>query len=287
MDSSAAKNSESTLTNNSELIADYVTRERSRAFGVAGGALPFPYLKPAGFYSQLWDWDAVYMGVGLVGRQPDALKHFEGSMLNFLTLCKPDGSVPGCLTNNGSSTTLLHAKPVIIWGSYLAAKAGGSFGVFEDHASKMEALLAYWDTPPRLDRATGLHVWYDVMECGADDLPWTPLPSAHTPGWSVKEHSYTISAPDVMMFLHMEHTAYAAFLHEWDAERHAGKIAHHTQRAAEIRDALNAHLWHWEDEAAGRGWCVRACWLLDAKACFSVQEVVCVCVCVCGLYARV
>ena len=147
----------------------HVSSKYGRTLSPAAGALAYPYLTPAGFYSQLWDWDAVYMGAALASLQPSSLPHFVGSTLNFFALATDDGHVPGCLTAKGPSTTLLHAKPVLIWGAYLAARASGDYAAFKPHAAKMSALLAYWDAGQRRDAATGLHVWYDVMESGAGE----------------------------------------------------------------------------------------------------------------------
>jgi hypothetical protein len=95
-----------------------------------------------GFYAQLWDWDAVFCGVGLIpfGGAP----YLAGSMKCFFSLTSAEGKVPGCVTPAGASTTLAHAKPVLIWGAYLAADATGDFNQFKEFAPQMRALLAYW-----------------------------------------------------------------------------------------------------------------------------------------------
>ena len=143
------------------------------------GQLRHPYLTPGGFYSQLWDWDAVYMGVGLLSY--GGVPAFCGSMMNFLDgVDLATGEVKGCLTPTGPSTTLYHAKPVIVWGAYLAAKASGDFAAWRPYAPAMRALIAHWHRPPRRDAVTGLHVWRDAMECGADDAVYADVPSAHT-----------------------------------------------------------------------------------------------------------
>ncbi len=91
-----------------------------------------------------------------------------------------DGSVPGCLTPDGSSQTIYHAKPVVIQGAWLAAKATGNVSQFLPFASAMKALLGYWDRT-RLDPSTGLYTWHDQMESGADNLPLSECPSAYSP----------------------------------------------------------------------------------------------------------
>jgi hypothetical protein len=88
-------------------------------------------------------------------------------------------------------------------GAYLSAKAdGGSFDAFKPLAPAMHALLRYWHSGKRYDAATGLHVWYDQMESGADDLVYSDVASGHTPGWTSEEHGFRISSPDIMTFLY-------------------------------------------------------------------------------------
>lgn len=156
------------------------------------------YLVPGGFYSQLWDWDAIFMGCGLIG-QPGGAEHLAGSCMNFFERTSSGGEVPGCLLPRGASTTLAHAKPVLIWGAYIAAKATASFARFQQYAPQMRALLEYWRRPPRFDAATGLYLWFDQMESGADDLVYSAVASKHTPGWTEAEHGYRLAAPDLQV----------------------------------------------------------------------------------------
>lgn len=100
------------------------------------------------------------------------------------------------------------------------------------------------------------------MECGADDLVYSEPCSAHTPGWSEEEHAYRVASPDLQTFLVREHRAYALFLRKWAAADPAGlpdvdaQVAACDAKVAALKDALNAHLWHWVDEAAGDGFYV-------------------------------
>merc|ERR1712176_1522552 len=98
------------------------------------------------------------------------------------------GNVTGCLTKDlptvcSSDPTkddaLYHAKPIIIQGAWLAASAiGGDANAFKQFAPKMRALLEYWDRPPRIDAETGLRIWHDQMETGADNNVLSQCPNA-------------------------------------------------------------------------------------------------------------
>ena len=78
----------------------------------------------------------------------------------------------------------------------------------------MKALLRYWKEN-RYDTETGLYVWYDQMESGADDLPISEVPSKHTDGWNEKDHGLSISSTDVMVFLIREFEAFYRFCSAW------------------------------------------------------------------------
>ena len=81
---------------NSEIVWQHVASSANATFRAAKGQLRFPYLVPAGPYDQLWDWDSVHEGVGMLefGSAP----YFAGSMLNFLDWVRTDVAVacPQC-----------------------------------------------------------------------------------------------------------------------------------------------------------------------------------------------
>ncbi len=222
----------------------------------------FPYLCPGGFYRQLWDWDAVFAGIGALpfGSAP----YLCGSMKNFFSSTDAAGRVPGCLTPAGPSSTLAHAKPVLIWGALLGARATGDFEQFREFLPSMEALLAFWERERR-DAATGLFVWHDQMESGADDLPLSEVPSAHTASWSAALHGNATASPDVHTFLVRERRALAAFLRVWAGAEAGGgagaallaRAEEHAAAAEAVVACMQARLWHWEGAAGAegrRGW---------------------------------
>jgi hypothetical protein len=105
--------------------------------------------------------DAVFTGVGLFAF--GSARYLAESMKNFLAATTEDGKVPGCLTPNGPSKTLYHAKPVIIQGAWLAAKQlPNGPAEFKEYAGQMRDLLNYWDCE-RKHSQTGLYVWFDQV----------------------------------------------------------------------------------------------------------------------------
>ena len=139
------------------LVFRHIASSARTTFCAPAGVLGFPYICPGGYYSQLWDWDAVFAGLGALsfGSAP----YLCGSMKNFFAATTPEGRVPGCLTPKGPSATLAHAKPVLIWGALLGARAAGDLEQFRDYLPAMEALLGFWDRERR-DAETGLYVWH-------------------------------------------------------------------------------------------------------------------------------
>ena len=266
---------------NVRLVQEHVRVRGPDVVKEPAGILPYRYMIPSGYYQQMWCWDTAFMGAGSLQSLPHAAAYLADAMKNYLHLTSADGDIPGCVTPKGFSPTLRHAKPVLIWAAYCAARASGDFTQFAPFLPQMEALLAYWDAGRRFDAATGLHVWFDVMECGADDAPWYEPASGHTPGWTEEKDAYRVAAPDLQTFLVREHRALALFRRRWAEAADAAvagaaaapgssaaaaaaalppdvaaAIARHDAKVASLTHALNAHLWHWADEAAGEGYYV-------------------------------
>jgi glycogen debranching enzyme len=166
-----------------------------------------------------------------------------------------DGELPGCLTPAGPSKTLYHAKPLIIQAALLAARQAGNLSLFAEYGNQMRALLGYWNSSSRRDAATGLHMWHDQLETGADNLVFSECPSQFSPECWSDSQAYTLAAPDVMVWLAREYEAYALFLEgwrhsgggglSWEAERDAA-----ARYGAALRDVIHARLWRWLDAPA-------------------------------------
>jgi putative isomerase len=243
------------------LIQQHVTKEAVKAFRNASGALPYPYLVPAGPYNEQWDWDGMFMAVAL--SKYGAIKYSTGTFLNFLSYVNlTDGALPGCLTPSGASQTLYHAKPLIIQAALITARQSGNFTPFLAFAPQMRALLLYWNNSQRLHTPTGLHTWHDELETGADNLVFSLCPSQYSDCWS-ESQAYTLSSPDLMVWLVREYQSYAAFLKAWGSvggggaesggggwlygqtweEEAGGALAY----VARLKDVIHERLWLWED----------------------------------------
>lgn len=243
--------SAATARNDTDIVFQHVASNINQTFREPAGVLEYKYLVPSGPYQSAWDWDSLFLGVASIPF--GGLPYFSGTFMNFLAATNlTDGFVPGGLAPTGNPGVLYHAKPVIIQGAWLAARAGGSYAVWKAFAPQMESLLAYWER--RVDAASGLPVWHDQLETGADNLVYSLCPSKFSPCWVEAADAFTLAAPDAVVFLAREHVAYANFLQAWAAADGAaaasdgGALARsHRERAVRLQDALNAHLWHWSD----------------------------------------
>ena len=104
------------------LCRSYTKAHANETWRQASGVLKYPYLVPAGPYTQCWDWDSVFLGTATLGF--GSSRYLAGAMMNFFEATNvTDGVVTGCLTRTlptvcSSSTSqhdaLAHAKPILI-----------------------------------------------------------------------------------------------------------------------------------------------------------------------------
>jgi len=162
---------------------------------------------------------------------------------------------------SSNSGVIYHAKPVLLQGAWLSTKhatshdpsAGNTtLAAFRKFKPQMQALLSYWDAPPKKDLATGLYVWHDQMQTGADDLVMSDCPDKSSKCWNEKDDAWTLASVDLQIFMYREHTAYARFCTSWatmqsvaDEESDAllAEAAEHTAKAAGILEVMEEYLW--------------------------------------------
>jgi len=198
-------------------VQAHVSSELVNVLRNASGQLTFPYLIPQSGLDALFDWDAVFLGIGISSHFPEASRFFAGSMLNFLkNVSLSTGEVRGLLFTNGGSSYLSHAKPVLIYGAYLAAQLNGNdFNSFRPYSSQMSALLKYWDQPPRFDSTSGCSLWIDMPESGADNLAYQPCASDAMPCWNPNSSAYSVATPDLPVFRERQALAFELFTRHW------------------------------------------------------------------------
>ena len=67
----------------------------------ASGYIRYPYLIPAGYYSQMWDWDGFFIGVHWANQDPAEAKYLRDWVLSFAGAADAEGYVAGCITPSG------------------------------------------------------------------------------------------------------------------------------------------------------------------------------------------
>ena len=227
-----------------KLVKAYIKIHGNETFKEPLGYLKFPYLVPAGPYNQSWDWDSFFTGVALLDY--GSSRYLAGSMKNFLAstsengftaICQsPDDLHPSCSSMpNNSTAVAAHAKPLIIQGAWLAANHENDYEQFREFVPKMKALLNYWEEN-RFDTKTGLYVWHDQMEGGADNMVISPCPSERSDCWVEKGCGDSLSAADVMSWLVREHRAMALFMAKFGDN---DASLQHTEKSTTIMTTLN------------------------------------------------
>ena len=151
-------------------LSDEFTRISPRVVRPAEGFLKYPYLIPAGFYQQMWDWDGYFMGTWFIGKgRPEYMQYWA---LNFLEGMDENGYVAGCMTTEGPRVKrgTFFMKPFLSQGVLRASQAMGDFEWVRPYYERLCRVLAYRDATQR-DEATGLYFWEMAFQSGADNNP--------------------------------------------------------------------------------------------------------------------
>ena len=164
----------------------------------------------------------------------------------------PSDPHPSCSSRNDSDAVAAHAKPLLIQGALIAARAMDDYEQFLPFKDAMEATLSYWNASRR-DPSTGLYSWHDSMESGADNLVTWSCPSSRSDCWSEASDGKSISSSDVMTQLAREHTAYAVFCEQWGSDKSDTelwtKAKDHRAAAAQVVATMDEWLY---DNLSGR-----------------------------------
>jgi len=151
-------------------LSDEFARISPRVVRPAEGFLKYPYLIPAGFYQQMWDWDGFFMGTWFIEKgQPEYMQYWA---LNFLEGMDENGYVAGCMTTEGPRVKrgTFFMKPFLSQGVLRASQALGDFEWARPYYERLCRVLAYRDATQR-DDATGLYFWEMAFQSGADNNP--------------------------------------------------------------------------------------------------------------------
>jgi len=199
------------------------------------GYLKYPYLIPAGFYKQMWDWDGFFMGIHFVSiGQPEYLKYWA---LNLIEGIDEKGYVAGCATTNGPRPIFgdFPMKPFLSQGVLFASQGLNDFDWVKPHYENLTKVLAYREQTQQ-DQNTGLFYWQNAMQSGADNnvaLNYFP------------DDPRSFLACDASTFQLKEYLAQSILAEKLDKTDDSKYFA---GKAETLKQAINRYLWCEEDQ---------------------------------------
>ncbi len=199
------------------------------------GYLKHPYLIPAGFYNQLWDWDAFFMANHFISRgKPEYMKYWA---LTFIENIDEEGYVSGGMTTKGQRKVFgkFAMKPFLSQGIYHYSESVGDYSWVEPYYEKIVSILEY-RKKTQYNKEFGLYFWEIAMQSGADNNPAMNY---------FKEDSRSFVCADASAF------QYGELLAQSVIARELGKIedAEIFKKAAEeLKSNINKFLWNNEDK---------------------------------------
>jgi len=201
----------------------------------AEGYLKYPYLIPAGFYKQMWDWDGFFIGNHLASiGKPEYLKYWA---LNFIEGIDENGYVSGSATTKGPREIFgkFAMKPFLSQGVYFASVKMNDFNWIRSHYKALMKVLEYRDKT-QLDTIYNLYFWDNAMQSGADNNP------ALNYFW--KEDHRSFLSPDINTFQLREIIAQSLIAKKLGFKKDYKILK---EKAAKLKIAINKYLWSEQD----------------------------------------
>lgn len=231
MTSAAASGQGNDLQALHKKIAEGFVPLRKQVVKEPQGFIKYPYLIPAGFYSQLWDWDAFFMANHFISKgEPEYMKHWVET---FAQGIDSDGYVAGCMTKDGPRNVYsgrFAMKPFLSQGAYHYSKATGDWEWLRPIYDRLENVIEYRRQTQR-DSISGLYYWEIAMQSGADNNPAMNY---------FKDDSRSFLCTDASAFQYGELLAQAAIAGKLG---YADKSKALRQEAKALKDSLNAICW--------------------------------------------
>lgn len=203
----------------------------------AQGYIHYPYLIPAGYYQQMWDWDGFFIGAHLANQQAADARYLKWWVIGFANSADKDGYIAGCITPKGPRPLFgkFAMKPFLAQGAYLAAERLHDYSWIPTIWKPMQQVLAYRERT-QYDPKWGLFFWDNAMQSGADNN------SALT---NDPKDEGAILGVDISTFQMREYLAMALIA---DHLHYAAEAAQYRQKAAKVRAAILSKLWSDKDE---------------------------------------
>lgn len=136
----------------------------------ASGFIPHPYLIPAGYYDQMWDWDGFFIGAHWANQNAADATLLRDWVVSFADSADGSGYVAGCITPSGPRPLFgkFAMKPFLAQGALLAAKRLNEYEWIRPIWPRMVRILEY-RRKTQFDAQWGLWFWDNAMQSGADN----------------------------------------------------------------------------------------------------------------------
>ncbi len=168
-----AQSSPTQPTGDSALLAGLnsdLARLAPQTIRPAQGKILYPYLIPAGYYDQMWDWDGFFIGSHWANQDAADAKYLRDWVLSFAAAADASGYVAGCLTPQGPRPLFgkFAMKPFLAQGALVAAEQLHDFAWLAPAWPAMQRILDYRKRT-QYDAKWGLWFWDNAMQSGADN----------------------------------------------------------------------------------------------------------------------
>ena len=152
-----------------DLTADF-DRLAPQTIRPADGYIKYPYLIPAGYYNQMWDWDGFFIGLHWANQDPANAKYLRDWVLGFAGSADEDGYVAGCITPKGPRPLFgkFAMKPFLAQGAVIAAEDLHDYEWIRPVWPAMKRVLEY-RRRTQYDEKWKLWFWDNAMQSGADN----------------------------------------------------------------------------------------------------------------------
>ncbi len=132
--------------------------------------IKYPYLIPAGYYNQMWDWDGFFIGLHWANQDPANAKYLRDWVLSFAGSADAEGYVAGCITPKGPRPLFgkFAMKPFLAQGAVIAAEDLHDYEWIRPVWPAMKRVLDY-RRRTQYDEKWKLWFWDNAMQSGADN----------------------------------------------------------------------------------------------------------------------
>jgi alpha,alpha-trehalase len=165
--SSVPKSSDDALLTN--LNSDFA-RLAPQTIRPADGYIRYSYLIPAGYYTQMWDWDGFFIGLHWANQSPADAKYLRDWVLSFASSADATGYVAGCITPKGPRPLFgkFAMKPFLAQGALVASRQLHDYTWLRPVWPAMQRVVEYRKRT-QFDSRWGLWFWDNAMQSGADN----------------------------------------------------------------------------------------------------------------------